>query len=232
MTTIYARLMSQLSSASRYQALQASKFLTRVKGFFVKAVKFVKNKVLPIFKQVAPLVQPLIPGITPILVGINALDKSPAVTSTVKCSAVAKTNALGSFKDSTGDYFKLTMQVRLCELDSNDQPIYIDTIANNDYQWQNASEPFRYFVNAADQPPQQTSVVNVEFSNGKFAERYAAYVAAGKPIHYQIRYKVEFDKTNVPMDYKAVLTYDMSVGTLEVTEEDRQLLASVDVVSD
>ena len=113
----------------------ASKFLTRIKGFFVKAVKFAKSKVLPIFKQVAPLVSPLIPGLTPILVGINALDKSPAVTSTVKCAAVAKTNVLGSYNDSTGDFFKLTMQVRLCELDSNDEPVFIDTIANNDYQW-------------------------------------------------------------------------------------------------
>lgn len=109
MTAIYARLMSKLYYSSRYQGLQASKFITRVKGFFVKAVKFVKNKVLPIFKKVAPLVSPLIPGLTPILVGIDALDKSPAVTSTVKCAAVAKTNVLGSFKDSTGDYFKLTM---------------------------------------------------------------------------------------------------------------------------
>jgi len=34
------------------------------------------------------------------------------------------------------------------------------------------------------------------------------------------------------MDYRAVLTYDMSVGTLEVTEEDRQLLSLMEVVSD
>jgi len=131
----YSELMFNFAMTPRYYMIYGASIFSRVKGFFVKAVKFVKNKVLPIFKRVAPLVSPFIPGLTPILVGINALDKTPAVTSTINCAAVAKTNALGSFKDSTGDYFKLTMQVRLCELDSNDEPIYIDTIANNDYQW-------------------------------------------------------------------------------------------------
>lgn len=52
---ILSPLMQCLSS-NMQGLLTASKFITRVKGFFVKAVKFVKNKVLPIFKQLAPLV--------------------------------------------------------------------------------------------------------------------------------------------------------------------------------
>lgn len=41
----------------------------------------------------------------------------------------------------------------------------------------------------------------MEFSEGKFAETYAEYKANGRPIIYQTRYKVEFDKTNVPLGY-------------------------------
>lgn len=43
----------------------------------------------------------------------------------------------------------MTHQVHICELGVNGEPIVLDTVTSDDYQWQDSGEAVDVFVNSA-----------------------------------------------------------------------------------
>ena len=146
--------------------------MRRIKGALKKVLSFAKAKVWPIVRPLVSVVASVLPGPAS-LVAQRLLVADPVVD--VGVSALAASNQPVVQSDAQADFYTLSVQTHVCQLDDQKLPILIDTVSSDETFWQDMGETVKVPINSLQTTSSSCRAVVCLSALSKFVNRLNTY---------------------------------------------------------